>query len=44
MNRRICVVDEYLMGFLEAELLGRALHVDDLLTTFDTPYQVALAD
>ncbi len=30
-------------GFLEAELLGRALTVDDLLTTFDTPYQAGLA-
>ena len=29
-------------GFLEAELLGRALRVDDLLTTFDTPYQAGL--
>lgn len=30
-------------GFLEAELLGRALHVGDLLTSFDTPYQAGLA-
>lgn len=30
-------------GFLEAEHLGRALTVDELLTTFDTPYQAELA-
>ncbi len=30
-------------GFLEAELLGRPLSVDALLSTFDTPYQAGLA-
>jgi len=30
-------------GFLEAELLGRALSVDEVLTTFDLPYQAGLA-
>lgn len=29
-------------GFLEAELLGRSIRVDELLTTFDTPYQAGL--
>jgi predicted dehydrogenase len=30
-------------GFLEAELLGRALTVEELLGSFDTPYQAGLA-
>ncbi len=29
-------------GFLEAECLGRALTVDELMTTFDLPYQAGL--
>ncbi|MEJ7902189.1 MAG: Gfo/Idh/MocA family oxidoreductase, partial [Thermomicrobiales bacterium] len=30
-------------GFLEAERLGRAMRVDDLITNFDTPYQRELS-